>query len=29
MWPAMIDEPMAPGGGLPVYQPATVVVAGT
>src|SRR6266480_953671 len=25
----MMDEPMAPGRGLPVYQPATVVEAGT
>src|SRR5579875_2490968 len=25
----MIDEPIAPGAGLPVYQPATVMVDGT
>src|ERR1700722_13934080 len=25
----MMAEPMAPGRGLPVYQPATVVVVGT
>src|SRR6266576_4083860 len=29
MWPTMMDEPTAPGRGLPVYQPATVVEAGT
>lgn len=29
MCPAMIEEPMAPGRGLRVYQPATVVLTGT
>src|SRR5258705_1940011 len=29
MWPTMMDEPTAPGRGLPVYQPATVVEDGT
>src|SRR5579859_4486195 len=29
MCPAMIDEPISPGRGLPVYQPASVVLAGT
>src|SRR5579859_4610902 len=28
-WPAMTADPVAPGRGLPVYQPATVVVPGT
>src|SRR5216684_464856 len=28
MWPAMIDEPISPGRGLPVYQPATDVLDG-
>src|SRR5580704_3575399 len=28
-WPAMTADPVAPGRGLPVYQPATVVVLGT
>src|SRR5580693_5793708 len=28
-WPAMTADPVAPGRGLPVYQPATVVVVGT
>src|SRR5271169_6769348 len=28
-WPAMTADPVAPGRGLPVYQPATVVVRGT
>src|SRR3984893_19365055 len=28
-WPAMPAAPVAPGRGLPVYQPATVVVLGT
>src|ERR1700689_1306431 len=28
-WPAMTADPIAPGRGLPVYQPATVVVRGT
>src|SRR5260221_3455522 len=28
-WPTMTDEPIAPGRGLPVYQPATAVVDGT
>src|SRR6202030_711947 len=28
-WPAMTADPTAPGRGLPVYQPATVVVSGT
>ena len=27
-WPAMTADPIAPGRGLPVYQPATVVVRG-
>src|SRR6266581_2311146 len=29
MWPAITDDPTAPGRGLPVYQPATAVLAGT
>src|ERR1017187_6606371 len=29
MCPTMMAEPMAPGRGLPVYQPATEVVDGT
>jgi hypothetical protein len=29
MWPAMTADPMAPGRGLRVYQPATAVVGGT
>src|ERR1700680_429201 len=29
MCPAMIDEPISPGRGLPVYQPATDVLDGT
>src|ERR1022692_1474701 len=29
MWPAITDEPTAPGRGLPVYQPATEVLVGT
>src|SRR6266702_1482502 len=29
MCPTMMDEPTAPGRGLPVYQPATVVEDGT
>src|ERR1700756_3130840 len=29
MCPTMMDEPTAPGLGLPVYQPATVVEDGT
>src|SRR5712691_2445307 len=29
MWPTMMAEPTAPGRGLPVYQPATVVEDGT
>src|SRR5262249_41063789 len=29
MCPAMIAEPVCPGRGLPVYQPATEVLAGT
>ena len=29
MCPAMIEDPISPGRGLPVYQPATVVLAGT
>src|ERR1022692_3868897 len=29
MCPTMMAEPMAPGRGLPVYQPATDVVEGT
>jgi len=29
MWPAIIDEPISPGRGLPVYQPASVVLVGT
>src|SRR6478752_455852 len=29
MWPTMTAEPTWPGGGLPVYQPATDVLAGT
>src|SRR2546430_93580 len=29
MCPTMMDEPTAPGRGLPVYQPATVVETGT
>src|ERR1700677_1398607 len=29
MCPAITDDPMAPGRGLPVYQPATDVVDGT
>src|SRR5450756_3123620 len=29
MWPAMTAEPMEPGRGLPVYQPATVADDGT
>src|ERR1039458_3226589 len=28
MWPPMTDEPIAPGRGLPAYQPATTVLAG-
>src|SRR5580692_7113335 len=28
MWPTMMDEPMAPGRGLPVYQPATETMFG-
>src|SRR5487761_1567440 len=28
-WPALTAEPAGPGRGLPVYQPATVVVLGT
>src|SRR5580693_811475 len=28
-WPAMTADPVAPGRGLPVYQPATVAVLGT
>src|SRR5271170_5094991 len=28
-WPAMTADPIAPGRGLPVYQPTTVVVRGT
>ena len=29
MWPAMIEEPISPGRGLAVYQPATDVLVGT
>ena len=29
MWPAMIAEPISPGRGLAVYQPATDVLVGT
>src|SRR5215469_3070546 len=29
MWPAMTAAPVAPGRGLPVYQPATAAVDGT
>ena len=29
MWPAMIEEPISPGRGLLVYQPATEVLRGT
>src|ERR1700722_9274554 len=28
-WPAMTADPVAPGDGLPVYQPTTVVLLGT
>jgi len=28
-WPAMTADPVAPGRGLPVYQPTTVVLLGT
>src|SRR5262249_25667711 len=29
MCPTMIDDPISPGRGLPVYQPASVVLTGT
>ncbi len=29
MWPAITAAPVAPGRGLPVYQPATAVLDGT
>src|ERR1022692_4366101 len=29
MWPAMTEDPIPPGRGLPVYHPATVVEVGT